>query len=51
MFYMPGIIGDHDKETGGGLHEGYRPSEMAYTKQLIQVQWRLEKGRYKVQWD
>lgn len=51
MLYMPGIIGDHDKGTGACLHEGYSPADMAYTKQLIQVQWRLEKGRYKVQWD
>lgn len=46
---MPGISGDHDRETGGCLHEAYSPPEMPYSEQLIQVQWPLDKGKNKVQ--
>lgn len=48
---MPGISGDHDRETGDCLHKAYSPVEMPYTEQLIQVQWLLEKVKYKVQWE
>lgn len=47
---MPGISGEHDRKTGSCLHKAYSPAEMPYTEQLIQVQWLLEKGKYKVQW-
>lgn len=48
---MPGIIGDHDRETKGYLHTAYGPTEIANTEQLIPGWILLEKEKYKAQWE